>query len=265
MDNTYNWKIFRKSVIYSEILDKWKALLDNKLLKEKDYHHFLAQHPAIFLTIYDCYLVISKLKLGADYETDFVLLKDGYSDGNIYEIIEIETPHTKLFDKKGKPSASLNSSLQQIRDWRRWLAGNKSEFKKVFPTTNTRVIKDSRLKFRIIIGRRDNDQEALEKRRQIEEQEDVEILSFDRLTDIARQRKVFWDVAQIPATEFEMLDYLKKNKLANPFFRCTSDSEWRSIQRKGTFHFYSNMIDEILAIRTYNEYFEKYKQLNELD
>ncbi len=203
----YDWESLIKTPLYRNILDNWRALLDNNRLKEADYHNFLATNPAIFLMERNSYLAISKLKLGSEYETDFVIVKEGYSNGTIYELIEIESPHTALFDKSGKPTAKFNAALQQIRDWKRFLINNKPIFKRILPTTNTRIISNSRLRFKIIIGRRTHDLDQLEKRRQISEEENIEIISFDRLTEIAQNRCCFWNDSDIFSAEMDEIDY----------------------------------------------------------
>lgn len=258
-----DWNKLTKSEILKSIKLDWKLLLENDKLKEKDYHEFLRKHPALFFnTKWDSYLTISKLKLGAEYETDFVVVKEGFSDGTIYEIIEIESPHTKLFDRTGKLTAKFNSSIQQIRDWKRWLIKNRTGFKKIFPTTSTRVIKDSRLKFKIIIGRRELDEDVLEKRRQIMENEKIEILSFDRLTDKLNGIIYFPEEPIIGASEMDSIEWNMKNQLANPFFICHSHSDWMKICKKGSFHIYSRMCKEIVDSRSYNEYYEEFKKEN---
>lgn len=150
--------------------------------------------------------------------------------------------------------------MQQIRDWKRYLINNKNDFKKIFPTTSTKVVKDNKLRYKIVIGRRNDNQEHVEKRKQIEEQENVEIVSFDRLTDLARSRRYFSDVAQIYAPQMDSHAYELRKELANPFYECINDSKWRLICRKGHSHIYSNMIKDILMVRTYNEYMEEYKK-----
>lgn len=153
-------------------------MLEDKSLKEQSYQTFLSTHPAIFLAPYDCYLVISKLKLGSEYETDFVVVTEGYSNGTNYSIIEIESPHTKLFTSSGVPTSKFNSALQQIRDWKRYLQDNRTFTKNYLPSTSTRLIRDSKINFKIIIGRRDENIQHLEKRRQIMDTDQIEIISF---------------------------------------------------------------------------------------
>ena len=128
----YDWESLTGTHLYRKILDDWCMLLDNTELTESAYHGFLAACPAMFLMEADACLTVSKLKLGSEYETDFVVVKEGYSDGTIYELIEIETPHTPLFDKSGKPAARFNAALQQIRDWKRFLMNNRSAFRRSF-------------------------------------------------------------------------------------------------------------------------------------
>jgi hypothetical protein len=252
----YNWRKIKESKILEEVKNEWADLLNDNSRKEQDYHSFIQKWPAIFLCSYYSYLAISKLKLGSDYETDFVVVKDGYSSGTIYELIEIETPHTSLFDSKGMPTSRFNYALQQIRDWKRWQMDNRSAFKNILPTTSTKMLKHSKINFKIIIGRRTDNQEHVEKRNQIAELEDVEIISFDRLTDIIERDTVFSVLAETQP----WIENHERNELANPFHVCITDSEWRKICRKGHSHIYSNLVEEILEIRTYNEYFEKFKR-----
>ena len=260
MTEFYDWTKFRNSPIHSKILSDWENLLDNPSAKEQDYHSFIQSNPAIFLTLIESYIVISKLKLGNEFETDFVVVKEGYSEGTKYEIIEIESPHSKLFDSKGKPSAKFNAALQQIRDWKRWLIDNKNEFRKILPTSGTKVLKECKLNFKIIIGRRADDPLELERRRQISEEMNIEIISFDRLTDIAKSRRVFMNKTTISSGQMHFdIDELKENQLANPFFECIKHSEWRKICYNVSSHVHTSIIDKILEIRTFNKYFEEYK------
>ncbi|MDY3337643.1 DUF4263 domain-containing protein [Riemerella anatipestifer] len=253
-----DWSALAKSELYKTIISEWEDLLSNKNLKEKDYQSFLQSNPSFFFTSHDSYLVVSKLKLGSSYETDFVVIKEGYSDGTEYELIEIESPHTPLFDTSGKPSAKFNSALQQIRDWKRFLINNKTEFQRIFPTSSTKIIKDSKLSFKIVIGRRTHNLDDLEKRRQIQEQEKIEIVSFDRLTEIAKSKVFFPNEPMIYSAQMDNIEFTLKNQLANPFYKCINDSTWRAMCRKGHSHIYSNLIREILNNREYSHYYKEF-------
>lgn len=179
-------------------------MLEDSSLKEQDYQYYLQEHPAVFLTRQECYLVISRLKLSSEYETDFVTVREGYSNGTEYDLIEIESPHTRLFDTSGKPTAKFNAALQQIRDWKRLLMKDKYLFSRTFPTEHTKIIRESKLNFKIIIGCRSEDLDEMEKRRQICEQENIEIISFDRLSQVARRRQYYF---KITCSRFNLLKY----------------------------------------------------------
>lgn len=89
MQKAFDWTKFPRTDLYNHIVVEWEQLLQNKELKESAYHAFLQKTPAIFFTLIDSYLVVSKLKLGSQYETDFVIVEEGYSDGTVYELVEI--------------------------------------------------------------------------------------------------------------------------------------------------------------------------------
>jgi hypothetical protein len=259
MEGIYDWAKLIDSRLHQRIINDWEELLNNDKLKERDYHAFLALSPGLFLTGRRSHLVISKLKLGSDYETDFVVVNEGYSNGTMYNLIEIESPHTKLFDLSGKPTAKLNAALQQIRDWRRFLIDNRIFMKKAFPTVTTRVIKNSKLTFTIVIGRRTDNLEHLEKREQIAEQENVNIISYDRLTDYAKRLHCSI-YPNVNSCELDHMSFSMQNELANPFFKCLSDSIWKSINREAHFHVYSHILN-ILKHRRYNKYYDTFKSI----
>jgi hypothetical protein len=86
--------------------------------REEEAHQFLKANP-ILLGLTSSIEPVSKLKLGDDYVTDFVIREQG--DG--YVFVEIERPSMPLF-KKGDPperTADLNHAIEQIESWRSWV------------------------------------------------------------------------------------------------------------------------------------------------
>lgn len=242
------------SKIRNSILSDWQSLL-NENLPERYYQTFLTKNAGLFLGNKNCHLVISKLKLGSELETDFVTLTDGFSNGNEFELIEIKQPNVKLFTKNGLVGADLNKAIQQIRDWKRWLIDNKSWFKKNLPTDTTRVILDSKVKFKIIIGRRLVNQYEIEKRNQIANEIGAEIRSFDYLTDKFKSQNFY------PTAWLGDEKRIYEVEMANPFFEAMTDSEWKKFCNNGklsTFHFYSEHSEEILKRRKYNKKYQKH-------
>ncbi len=233
----------------ANLISDWEQLL-NQNLTENKYQTYLTNNAGFFLTRDNCHLVISKLKLGSELETDFVTLTDGFSNGNKFELIEIKQPGAKLFTEKGIMSSDFNKATQQIRDWKRWLIDNPSWFKKYLPTVSTRVISKSFLNFKIIIGRRTRNLYEIEKRNQIGKEIGAEIRSFDYLTDKLKTREFY------PYTWLSNKAECYAEEISNPFFKAMSDSEWKKFcksEKLETFHFYSHHAKEVIKRRKYSE------------
>lgn len=106
-----------KLLLVEDTLRRFDELLEDAK-REEDAHQFLKAHP-ILLGLTSSINPLSKLKLGGDYVTDFVLREA--ADG--YVFVEIERPTLALF-KKGVPperSAELNHAIEQIESWRAWI------------------------------------------------------------------------------------------------------------------------------------------------
>jgi hypothetical protein len=245
--------------IITRLCRDWEGLIDENK-NERFYQNFLAEHAGFFLSDWNANLVISKLKMGSELECDFVVVKDGHSAGTIYEFIEIEKPGSKLFTKDGIPSKDFNTSLQQIRDWRRWLIENKGYFKKFLPSLNTRVLNDSQIKFKIIIGRR-SERINLEKRNQIANENNIEIRSFDSLSDKLRGSLIHGELwhQRKDKESFSLI-----NKISSPFLKAITDSSWKKLCESKSIpsgHFYSNVDSSIYKHLKFNKLFDLYKNL----
>ncbi|MGB5927721.1 MAG: Shedu anti-phage system protein SduA domain-containing protein [Cyclobacteriaceae bacterium] len=246
-----------KDKVLRKIEKEWLTLLDDKNLHEKDYHRFLKNHPAFLLTPLfglECYVVINKLKLGSERETDFVIVKEGYSDGTKYNLIEIKSPHAKLFNKDGTYSKDLNKALAQVGAWQRWLIDNRTQMKKLFPSGSTRVQRNSNLTYTILIGRRSYNEEEKEQRVSAAKNHKVNIVSYDRITDFLKT-PYHLNSNWIFSTEME--SYFPdgdKRKLINPLYVCTSDSEWKKISPSLSHtHIYGRSLEHLLKYRKYNK------------
>ena len=264
MKTTYqkhNWELLNDNLLkYREkIRAEWSAVLNNKELKEEDYHQFLRKYPYwLLIGNYDAYHVISKLKLGAEYVSDFVIAREGYSEGTYYDFIEIENPHDKVYTKKGIPSTGLVTAIQQVNDWRSWLKDNHGYFRKYLPTSNTRVYRNTNLTFTIIIGRRENNIVFQDRINEYARSVNVRIRSFDSLTE--NLNKPLFDEALFASSEYDHQDPILKNSLANPFFMATDDSEWREMISKSSYHshFYGKNLENIIASRKYNDLLDEF-------
>lgn len=251
MDNclAQDWKsLVLNEGLKNNLISEWVNLLNLGVI-EHAYHKFISDHAGLLLANENCYLVVSKLKLGSDFETDFMTLTEGYSNGSKIELIEIKRPTDSLFTSEGIQSTQLNRAVQQVRNWKRWLIDNPPWVKKHLPMLNTRIIHNSSISFKIIIGRRNLKDEDIEKRNQIAMELGAEIRSFDYLTESLRKN------FQLNRASLEDGNTIAEYDLANPFYKAFSDSEWTKFCRDNrpcATHFYSKYYKEILRLRSYN-------------
>ncbi len=126
----------------SDLLDKYKSLLDSKPQKEEILQEFLKQHPELL-----CPAKINmwpKLDIGP-YETDFVF-KEASGD---YLLIELEKSIDPLFIQSGDRSSELKHAQDQITNWKRYIADNLSTVRRELKLTNI----SSNPRSLIVIGR----------------------------------------------------------------------------------------------------------------
>ncbi len=220
----YPWSSLNNSLFIKRTVESWENLLRGDY-PEQIYHDFIKEHAGLFFSYSkdSVFTVVSKLKLASELETDFVVVKDGYSNGTIYEFIEIEKPSSKLFTNRGIPASDFNMALQQVRDWKSFLRKEKKYFNKYLPTTSDFVIHDNNIKFTIIIGRRDLTPLQMEKRQDIAYENNIEIRSFDYLSNCLNSNYY------LDECDSDVMDAISANHILNPLYRAFTDAEWRNV------------------------------------
>lgn len=224
------------------ILEEWKGMLQ-KEHSEHDYHGFLAKHAGLFLprSIHDA-LVVSKLKLGSEFETDFVVVRDDFSFGLKYILIEIEIPTVRLFTTPGKPSDRLNTALGQINNWKQWIASHPNEARELFPSGKSGWNGPVIFEYMIIIGRRtESDENAkidMDSQRAWRSLNDrVEIRTFDFLTSNALTRQAAYKHDQESPKSSRASSYPHDHikPLNRVDWSALSHTEWRELIRNPQF------------------------------
>jgi Domain of unknown function (DUF4263) len=208
--------------ILRTIVSDWRAMIscDERRI-EADYHSFIAKHAGFFFVEHgiDYPIVLSKIKLGSAFETDFVVCRDGRSLGLKYEFVELETPDSRPFTKDGCPTARLSRAIQQIEDWRGWLAANRNEAKRLFPSWAFLHNDQPTFDFAIVIGTRENSAQWAHKRNALGERLNISIRSYDALTDVLENRRFpALETSRVDAAILPPVKVL--HELANPFFCC---------------------------------------------
>lgn len=68
--------------------------------------------------------VIPQKRLGSEFVPDFVLCERN-SLGDFWTLVELQSPKSRFFTKKRRPSEHLDEGIRQVLEWRRWLAANR--------------------------------------------------------------------------------------------------------------------------------------------
>jgi hypothetical protein len=161
-------------------------------LREQDLQAFLQSNPILLIQ----HLggghgrwVIPMQRLGAEHVTDFVI-GHMHSFGYEWQAVELESPKSRMFTKAGDPSKELSHAIRQIQDWRAWLQRNQNYAAR--PKSKgglglTDIV--SSIPGLILIGRRsDIDPATNERRRQMVNDLNIQIHSYDYLLSCTRGR-----------------------------------------------------------------------------
>lgn len=262
-EKIYPWFLlnFEARPIVERIVSEWDELLNDTNNNEAVYHQFLAEYAGFFFSDGDYRIpVVSKLRLGADYETDFVVVTDKASYGFEYEFIEIETPHTVPYTSKGDPSALLTHSMQQVRNWRTWLEANRSEAKKLFPSKLFTMYDTPNFAFSVYIGRWSTSESFFAFRNRLAAESNIWVHTFDHLTYFLKNR-TFGLYPAIVWPDWKQVDSHTLNRLANPFFKAYSDRKWRKIvgsYNLNLTHMIAKNAELLLKHREYNNLFREF-------
>lgn len=267
-DHALSYKIFPWFILYSDANDivkiiqkEWIRLLSNSNNIEEKYQKYIHEHAGFFLADrWKKNVIISKLRLGANCIPDFVIGIDARSKGFRYCLIEIKTPHTPPYIKKGDPSADLTHAMQQIRDWKAWLEKNTQEAQRIFPSDKFSL---QNFEYLIYIGNRKNSEEFVEDRNRLAEENNIEIRSFDSLTDNLLKGN-FDTFLTMSSSESESLPIEINNQLANPFCKAYTDKNWRKIVNSHKFcdfHIISKNAHILLKNRDYNPLLAKFQKI----
>lgn len=134
--------------------------------------------------------VLSQKRLGSEYVTDFVI-SERSSSGFEWQFVELQSPKAKLFvPSTGRMGPQLDEGLRQIQDWRRWLDNNRDYARRPRSRDGLGLVdasgSDPGL---LVIGRAtDLSDEDVQRRRQLDQQYNTRIHTYDWLVRNAQSR-----------------------------------------------------------------------------
>ena len=89
----------------------------------------------------------------------------------------------------------------------------------------------------------------------------IKIRSFDYLTNNLKAKATFvHERPMIFSNEMDNLSEIILNQLANPFYKATTDSQWKIMCRemRANFHYYAKNHEVILRHRQYNKLLDRF-------
>ncbi|MDF2627832.1 MAG: hypothetical protein K0R39_1663 [Symbiobacteriaceae bacterium] len=161
-----------------ELIAAFERLLDS-CPREELIQEFLTKHTVLLAPTAN--RVLTKIPLGSEYVTDFVI----EDPGERYTLVEIERPDLSVFTRAGNPSSSLTHAQRQVEDWRQWVHDNVGYARNTLPNINEpRAL--------VVIGRRGTIGESGRKllARKNAEHPNIQIITYDDLMDLARAHAI---------------------------------------------------------------------------
>lgn len=179
---------------FSSAVDTLAELVEQNR-EENQLQAFIEEHPYILSQQFaHCHHVFARVKLGERFEADFFCL-DIPSSGKEWIGVEIEPPGIKVITKSGRKSARLEHALQQIRDWRKWVADNIDYARRPRHQSGLGLENiQPRLLGLLVVGRRKTYNETFnDLRKQIHRDELIQISSWDGILEWAKKRALIFE------------------------------------------------------------------------
>lgn len=241
----------RGRLVIEEFVAEWTSLISNPQTRELECLEFVRENAGLLLfKPPETTIVLSEVSLGSDHVIDFVRVTEGFSEGTKYELIEFESPNSRMYNKDGKTSARLNGAIDQVLEWRRWIREHRSQAEKIFPSASWGCGSEPVFSYSIVISRREESVTVRHKNRSRLHHEDISILSYDRLTDWVG-RRIFTDqfMCGLAAQDHKYLGYYRLlNLAACPFTRALKHAEWKELNPTRNSHFCEHLTGPFLEL-----------------
>ena len=174
------------------LITEFKSLIDSENKNENDIQKFLEDNTELIPLPWRLNhglhfnVVISKLRIGGGYITDFAYLT---KSSDIWELVLVELEDSKknIFLKNNeniKFSREFNHAYDQIMEWKSYINDNKQDLLKTINILRTPLSKNMvKVKYVLIIGRNKEKDNCERRRRMFAEKssDDVKVMTYDSL------------------------------------------------------------------------------------
>lgn len=163
-----------------------------RFIQDKKYYHIIASLLKQYSFGHHSAYVFKEFKLGTYFSADYLLVGDS-SDGHQFVFVEFENPYKNITISDGNFGDTIRKGINQINDWKYFLEKNfttlYSEFEK-YTNDNLpdefRRYDSTRMNYLVVAGRRaDFKEKTRTLRRYSEKNDNIKILHYDNLLDIA--------------------------------------------------------------------------------
>lgn len=175
----------RSNVSPPEAIRELEDLLESGERAEAPFQALIERYPQMLVSLvfgHHRAFVIPQQRLGAEHVTDFLVLGLN-SHGPQWIAVELEGPRHSTVNSNGTLSTPARHAVQQIQDWREWLTANVAYAQ---TQLNLHSITD-RVPGLVVIGRDDPAADRQVSRRQVSEQQGIEVHSWDWFLRQVRQ------------------------------------------------------------------------------
>jgi len=179
----------------SILLSKWKKLLCNNSIKEKDLQKFLETNPCMIPGAYGLSLTSGHMPLYASVfsqpvlpgfkakKPDFMWIATCSDEINPI-LLEIEDSKKKWFTKSGQQTAQFTQAYNQLNEWRTWFVNptNINIFIETYKINSTRAIGRQIVPHYVLVYSRRSEVEDKKTKRSVSKKKDETIMTYDRLS-----------------------------------------------------------------------------------
>jgi Domain of unknown function (DUF4263) len=165
----------------------------NNAQREEDLQEFLARNPFILSEqLPHGTHVVPKFRFGGKYISDF-LISEVTSGGTFWVLVELEPANIPLVTGEGNLSQRVRGGVQQVRDWRDWLTNNRDHAIKPVAQDGLGLGDIEGIRGWVVVGRRSMVTPRFNQlRRQLADDSNIEIMTYDRLLDWFKKRAKHW-------------------------------------------------------------------------
>ncbi len=148
-------------------------------------------HSGYLFGHHDAYL-FKEFELTSTYKADYLLIGKN-SHGYHFIFIELESPTGSITNKDGSFGITIRKGIKQVKAWNKWIEGNFHNLNLIFDKYKNcktvlpdefRRLNKTRINYVVIAGRRhDFSDETYDLKRELYQNENINLLHYDNLLD----------------------------------------------------------------------------------